>query len=228
MASIPDFTRHDWHKTRSDERLIRSVREGNGAMPAMKRKLSEAEVMRLVSLVRNFGGGGQIVDEDLEFANEGPSPSTVTEKPIVNSHSATATAPIESQTTTKPASSRPEAGRRLFARFCVACHGADGHGSSMRSQVPLIPDFTSSTWQETRSDVQLSITILEGKGTVMPTFMDRLDEPAARSVVAYLRTFAARPMIAPDAPSTEFRQRIRRLQMELEDLRRQTRALLVQ
>jgi mono/diheme cytochrome c family protein len=228
MASIPDFTRHDWHITHSNERrLIRSVREGKGAMPATKRKLSGDDVMRLVSLVRKFSDGGQIVEEAAEPKEE-PRPSADTKEPAVNQQFTAAIAPMDSQTTTKPASTSPEAGRRLFARFCVACHGADGHGSSMRSQMPVIPDFTSSRWQETRSDLQLSITILQGKGAAMPTFRGKLDEPAARRVVAYLRTFAPRPTTVPDAPATDFSQRIRRLQTELDDLRRQVRALLDQ
>src|SRR5215475_11533418 len=60
----------------------------------------------------------------------------------------------------KAAAPAGEAGA-LFRRFCQGCHGADGRGAGRD-----VPDFTRSAWQEKRTDTQLVVTILEGKGTV--------------------------------------------------------------
>jgi mono/diheme cytochrome c family protein len=224
MSSIPDFTKPDWHQKCSDDRLVRSVKEGKGAMPAMKAKLSETDVVQLVSLVREFRGARQVVPEE----SEPEEPSSKPTEP----KAASASRPTDSRTrqlaspaTNPPVNHEAAAGRGIYTRFCAACHGADGHGSAMRAQIPSIPDFTSPAWQQRRNDPQLTTTIFEGKGTGMPTFRGKLDESQARNLVAYLRAFAPTSGSATIARPTEFKLRFQQLTTELDDLKRQYQEL---
>jgi mono/diheme cytochrome c family protein len=182
-------------------------------------------VVQLVSLVRKFRDGGHVVRDSSEN-DEDSTKQTEAQKPTAVPSSGSQSSQFVSQATIKPPNSQADSGRRVYHRFCVACHGADGHGSAMRDQLPTIPDFASPVWQKERSDAQLSTTIREGKGVAMPTFRRKLDDAASRDVVAYLRTLA--PPMTPEtqAPSTDFKERFRELQREMEDLKRQSQSLL--
>jgi mono/diheme cytochrome c family protein len=124
-----------------------------------------------------------------------------------------------------PVNPRDEVGRGLFSRFCAAWHGADGHGSAMRAQVPGIPDFASQVWQRRRSDRQIATTIREGKGTAMPTFGDKLNEAQVRDLLAHLRSFAPLPTSPTEVQPTDLKRRFQQLKNEMDDLRRQYRDL---
>jgi mono/diheme cytochrome c family protein len=80
---------------------------------------------------------------------------------------------------------------RLYGQYCLVCHGADGKGTAMKPTMPTIPDFTDRTWQESRTNVNFLISILEGKGTLMPAYSDRLTSEQAQEVVTHVRAFAS-------------------------------------
>jgi mono/diheme cytochrome c family protein len=118
----------------------------------------------------------------------------------------------------------------FFQRHCVKCHGKDGAGSSGRNSFPDLPDFTSASWQEQRSDAQLLTSILEGKGDDMPAFARKIKEQQARDLVAHIRAFAPtqgksgkEKQKKSDVPA--FEDRFRRLQDEMDQLLRQSRGL---
>jgi mono/diheme cytochrome c family protein len=209
MRTIPDFTRPEWHSARDDYHLQHSIREGKGFMPAMKDKLGPMEVVLLVTLVRNFRDGEQVVPdkpEDQEQPSTPPGPRRLAEL-------------------TRPVA-RSDAIPGLFQRFCSSCHAADGHGNAMRAEMPWFPDFTAPDWHQRRSDAQLTASVLEGKGTAMPAFSGKLGEPQVRELVAYLRSFVpAGARSIPTKPSSDFRRRYQELQDEMNELRRQYRAL---
>jgi len=199
MRTIPDFTRPEWHSARDDDHLQHSIREGKGFMPAMKDKLGPTEVVLLVTLVRNFRGGEQVVPDEPEDQEE---PST-----------------------SESVVPRSDAIPGLFQRFCSSCHGADGHGNAMRAQMPWLPDFTAPDWHQRRSDAQLTASVLEGKGTVMPAFSGKLGEAQVRELVAYLRSFVPAGARSIPKPSSDFHRRYQELQHEMNKLKRQYRAL---
>jgi mono/diheme cytochrome c family protein len=132
----------------------------------------------------------------------------------------------------------------LFRRLCQRCHGADGAGKQGKA-ADNIPDFTRRAFQEQRDDAELSVSILEGKGTGMPPFQDRLSESQTRGLVAHIRA-QARGLVGrirasnpapPEAPAksrpsaripgNDFVARSSQLEDEFEDLQRQERELNV-
>ena len=91
-----------------------------------------------------------------------------------------------------PKAAETSAVTELFQKHCVKCHGADGTGSQARDRLPEIPDFTSQTWQEKRSDAQLQAAILDGKGTFMPPFSNKLDNEKVKCLTELVRAYAAK------------------------------------
>jgi len=123
----------------------------------------------------------------------------------------------------------------IFNTLCIACHGPDGRGTLVRPAMPPIPDFTSRDWQTSRSSTQLASSILEGKGTFMPTWNGKLTPEQARDLVLYVRSFGGSGMLAaetggeePAALSlVEFDDRIRSLRQQFDEIGKQLQALPV-
>jgi mono/diheme cytochrome c family protein len=137
----------------------------------------------------------------LQRAMSGPGQSSPRVKP------AAAPAPTE----------RLSFAAQYFRRSCARCHSEDFTGSDGRDLSPQIPDFTSATWQASRSDVQLLVSILDGKGRRMPAYHGRLDRDKARALVAYVRQAGPQRMAAP-AVADDFDRRFAELRQQLEEL----------
>jgi mono/diheme cytochrome c family protein len=119
---------------------------------------------------------------------------------------------------------RTPAGQELFRQLCVRCHGTDGRGGNARAQV-AVPDFTSAAWQGSRTDAQLTASILTGRGDVMPGFTGRVSAARARELVAFIRTFGPARKKGLPAPGGEFEDRFRRLETEYDDLKKQLKEM---
>jgi hypothetical protein len=92
--------------------------------------------------------------------------------------------------------------------------------------VPItIPDFTSRDWHAQRTEGGLKISILEGKGTAMPSFEGRLNASRAIKLVAYVRSLAGLTASSGPAPASDFDQRFQKMMLELEELKRDYRTL---
>jgi mono/diheme cytochrome c family protein/uncharacterized membrane protein len=200
LPKIPDFTRPEWHKQRSDAQLTTSILEGKETdMPAFDGKLSEQEIRDLLAYVRTFGERAQVpkpTSDDSErqfrqlqeksrrlrqqFEEAQKQPRERPEAPAPG---------IQQAPTRQPATVRTPGG--LFRQRCQRCHGADGKGSRARDKFPEIPDFTEVGWQRGHGDQQLLASILNGKGAEMPPFRDKLSEDQARELVAQVRRFGA-------------------------------------
>jgi mono/diheme cytochrome c family protein/uncharacterized membrane protein len=118
--------------------------------------------------------------------------------------------------------------RKLFQLHCVKCHGADGTGSPARRSQPQIPNFTGASWQAQRTDAQLLASILDGKGKEMPPMRGKISEDNARGLVDYVRAFAPTAGKSPQKEregATSFDERFRRLQEQMDELRRELRKL---
>jgi len=81
------------------------------------------------------------------------------------------------------------AGKDVFAKHCVACHGADGKGNDTVAKMMkvTIPPLASKEVQAL-SDADLIKVITEGKGKMPP--MKALSSADVASVVAFIRSLA--------------------------------------
>ena len=148
------------------------------------------------------------------------------------------------------AAAKPRALSESYRINCLSCHGVDGTGSVVRILMPTIPDFTSRQWQTSRSDSQFQISILEGKGTLMPAYAGKLAaasaggrEPAkvaARSpgaqkratepvkeLIAEVRGFGPPDLVksgsAKPAAANDFEAELAQLQRQLDDVQKKAR-----
>ena len=119
----------------------------------------------------------------------------------------------------------------LFNTICIACHGPDGRGTLVRPAMPPIPDFTGRDWQTSRSTSQLTTSILEGKGTLMPPWNTKVTAEQARDLALFVRNFGPPDLLlaqpeAGSAPSTvEFDNKMRSLKQQFDDIEKQLQAL---
>jgi mono/diheme cytochrome c family protein len=121
----------------------------------------------------------------------------------------------------------------IFNTLCIACHGPDGRGTLVRPAMPPIPDFTSRDWHTSRSSRQLASSILEGKGTLMPTWNGKLTPEQARDLVLYVRSFGGPAVLAaenegeapPGLSLVEFDNRIRSLREQFDEIEKQLQTL---
>src|SRR5688500_9088828 len=92
-------------------------------------------------------------------------------------------------------------GEGLYARSCMACHGASGaaDGPAASALTRLPPDIGTFAWQAERSDAALAAIIRDGiPGTAMPPSAG-LSATQLAGIVAHLRTMAAKRGAAPNA-----------------------------
>jgi mono/diheme cytochrome c family protein len=195
-------------------------------MPPMAEKLGAVDVKQMVSLVRAFRGGKQVIPLPPPIL-PGPSGPLMartqsTAHPVLGASCVgwmgsrqgqglllTASALIRGRTDapiTSTGEPRPKAeqplpvpsaetaatvrvGESIFRQYCFVCHGLDGKGNGMRPVLPPIPDFTNPAFHQEHSDSQLLVSILDGKGTLMPANRGRVTEDQARSLVVFVRTF---------------------------------------
>jgi mono/diheme cytochrome c family protein len=125
----------------------------------------------------------------------------------------------------------PEAAAKLRAAGmvyqinCMVCHGPDGRGTLIRPAMPPIPDFTTREWQTGKDSAQLSVSILDGKGTLMPPWRGKLTNDQARDLAAYVRSLGPADLANAEMPVTEFGNRYRELRKRWNDLTEQARLL---
>lgn len=91
----------------------------------------------------------------------------------------------------------------LYRQLCVRCHGGDGQGRARKRGAP--PDFTNHGWQSRHTDVQLIVSVRDGKGSRMPSFSDRLNRAETAALVAFIRRFDSEHRDADTADDFETR-----------------------
>jgi mono/diheme cytochrome c family protein len=125
-----------------------------------------------------------------------------------------------------PAGSGPSPAAQLFERYCIRCHGQDGRGGPARSTTPVIPDFTDPAFHQSHTNIQMSLSILEGKDRQMPANAGVITEEQAAQLVAYIRaTFGPAqpsPSATPGATS-DIWVKFKELEQQADDLARQAR-----
>jgi mono/diheme cytochrome c family protein len=234
MPDLPDFTDAKWQTTRTDADFKQSILEGKGKfMLPMKGKLTPVEVDQSVAYIRGFREGKQVVQLEPQAPLVPPPPAqpAVVEapKPVGPVVRFPGTSPERKKAV--PAAETAETAARLriatgmYRQYCLTCHGADGRGQEMKASMPTMPDFTNRGWQEGVNNPQLMLSILDGKGTLMPAFRGRVAEDQAQDLVAYVRAFGPLRITQPEAAAGDFEERFRELRDQWYELQRQLEEL---
>lgn len=102
-----------------------------------------------------------------------------------------------------PVKGNPEYGRRLFAKLCAACHGADGEGgkgtgvtfSRPRDQQIMAPALNNPGFLAAASDAMIKETLLKGRyGTPMSHFLGKKSKQKdIDDIVSFIRGFEKIP-----------------------------------
>ena len=101
------------------------------------------------------------------------------------------------------------AGKAVYERLCVSCHGADGRGGRMAGMLPVPPrNLADVTYMQGRSAERLFVVIKDGSAAAglsnaMPGFGGELGDEDVRNTVAYVQTLAAAQPAAPVRAETE-------------------------
>jgi mono/diheme cytochrome c family protein len=86
--------------------------------------------------------------------------------------------------------STARAASALFSARCASCHGALGRGDGAeRPPGTALPDFTTSAYQQKRTDTEIHGVIKMGRG-LMPAFGEQLTEVGIAALVQHIRTLA--------------------------------------
>lgn len=89
----------------------------------------------------------------------------------------------------KKASGSVLQGRDIFASTCARCHGAEGGGGLPAfAGGPAPRNFRDHAFQTQRTDQQLKLTIVNGKGTGMPPFGTAFTDAQLDELVRHLRS----------------------------------------
>jgi mono/diheme cytochrome c family protein len=230
MPELPDFTNAAWQKTRSDTDFAQSILSGKGKfMPVMSDKLGTVDIMEMVKLVRGFRSGKQQVplENVKQFFVEKtaavvPPVQIAGNKPedkqpeIVDVPNVKVNLDKERAAAEAELAARIRVGSTIYQQYCFICHGEDGRGTKMRPVLPPIPDFTNAAWHKEHADSQLTISILDGKGSLMPANRGRVAQEQARDLVAFIRAFGPKtaitlPQVAAAAGDADFIARYNRL-----------------
>jgi cytochrome c oxidase cbb3-type subunit III len=76
------------------------------------------------------------------------------------------------------------AGAKIFAENCSSCHGEKGQGN----QDLGAPDLTDKIWLYGSDEATLIETITNGRGGVMPAWVDRLDPATIKAMAVYVHS----------------------------------------
>ena len=224
MPQIPDFTDSKWQASRTDADLKKAILEGKGKfMLPLKDKLSPADADQVASYVRAFGGGKQVTSVEPPKLPVPPTSNlpAVETRPTSPRAPGSFPKPVPAATAIELAE-RTRAATGLYRQYCLICHGADGKGREIRASMPNIPDFTSSSWRDSVSDPQLIASILDGRGTLMPSFRGRVSDEQGRDLAAFVRAFGGSRTTLKEIPAkSDFEKRFRELQEQWDELQRQ-------
>jgi mono/diheme cytochrome c family protein len=114
---------------------------------------------------------------------------------------------------------------QLFGQHCATCHGGDGRGAESRADFPAIPNFVDSSWQRSRSDAQLTASIINGRGDNMPPFSDDLTRTQVSALIVHIRWLAPESVNSPARRTSEFARKYAQLKQEWDMLARELAAL---
>jgi mono/diheme cytochrome c family protein len=87
-------------------------------------------------------------------------------------------------------------GSKVFARYCVLCHGAagDGKGTAARAYTPAPANLVASPYPDEYKELIIRKGgSAIGRSAFMPPWGDELSEQQIRDLLVYLRRIKAKP-----------------------------------
>jgi mono/diheme cytochrome c family protein len=81
------------------------------------------------------------------------------------------------------------AGRRVYLRLCVLCHGPEGKGDGEAAAGATPSDLTGAQWNYGSTDGELFSVIHDGTSPDMAGYAERMSDTDIWNVVNYIRTF---------------------------------------
>ena len=83
----------------------------------------------------------------------------------------------------------PELGMQLYQKYCQVCHGAEGDGDGiMTNLIGIMPmDHTNPNETNRLDNEELVESILDGKGRFMPAWRGILSQSDVEALVSYIR-----------------------------------------
>jgi len=83
----------------------------------------------------------------------------------------------------------PVEGRDLYQKYCTVCHGEEGYGDGVMTQIlELEPmDHTDPVAINKMSNEDIFVAIKEGNGQYMPGWEGILDDEEIEALVSYIR-----------------------------------------
>lgn len=116
-------------------------------------------------------------------------------------------APAEADTIKSPLSFSPEVikeGEKLFAVYCVSCHGKTGLGDGSPGKFKVEPANFHSKRVADQTDGALFWKLSNGRGISMPSYKAVFSDEKRWQLIAYIRQFARQPVLAA-GPATSVR-----------------------
>ena len=86
----------------------------------------------------------------------------------------------------------PEEGAKLYQKYCKVCHGEEGDGDGiMTNLIGIMPmDHTNPNETNSLDNNELMASILDGKGRFMPAWRGILSQADVEALVSYIRLLA--------------------------------------
>jgi len=83
----------------------------------------------------------------------------------------------------------PEVGQGLYHKYCHVCHGEDGDGDGIMTELMGITpmDHTNPNETDSLSNEDIIRSILDGKGKFMPAWRGTLTQNDVEALVSYIR-----------------------------------------
>jgi mono/diheme cytochrome c family protein len=85
--------------------------------------------------------------------------------------------------------SNPRSAPRLYAKYCISCHGRDGRAKTRKARYNHARDISESKWQDDVSDERIFNSIMNGRNVrgEMPAFSKQITDQEAEALVNYVR-----------------------------------------